>query len=25
MQPGMNKVGTTAMTDAILKSLDKSK
>ena len=24
MQPGMNKVGTTAMTDAILKSLDKS-
>ena len=25
MQPGMNKVGTTAMTDAILKALDKSK
>ena len=25
MQPGMNKVGTTAMTDAILKALDSSK
>jgi 3-isopropylmalate dehydrogenase len=25
MQPGMNKVGTTAMTDTILKALDKSK
>jgi 3-isopropylmalate dehydrogenase len=25
MQPGMTKVGTTAMTDAILKVLDKSK
>ena len=25
MQPGMNKVGTTAMTDAILKALDRSK
>ena len=25
MQPGMTKVGTTAMTDAILKALDKSK
>jgi 3-isopropylmalate dehydrogenase len=25
MQPGMNKVGTTAMTDAILKALDKTK
>ncbi len=25
MQPGMNKVGTTEMTDAILKALDKSK
>jgi len=24
MQPGMTKVGTTAMTDAILKALDKS-
>jgi len=24
MQPGMNKVGTTAMTDAIMKALDKS-
>jgi 3-isopropylmalate dehydrogenase len=25
MQPGMNKVGTKDMTDAILKALDKSK
>jgi hypothetical protein len=24
MQPGMNKVGTAGMTDAILKALDKS-